>query len=80
MDFPRFLFWQFNSQIWIDQECPKHSLLPRSETAVDRSGYKEFRTNQAVKGLPIRSAEGALDSLICSEKRWPLRSTATRAV
>jgi hypothetical protein len=37
--------------------------------AVDRNGYKEFRTNQAVKGLPLRGAEGALDRLICSEKR-----------
>jgi hypothetical protein len=55
-------------------------LEPKSEKAVDRNGYKEFRTNQAVKGLPLRGAEGALDSLICSEKRWPLRSTATRAM
>jgi hypothetical protein len=40
---------------------------PRSEKAVDRNGHKEFRTNQAVKGLPLRGAEGALDNLICSE-------------
>jgi hypothetical protein len=44
--------------------------------AVDRHGYCRFRANQDVKGTAARGAEGALDILICSEKGWPLRSTA----
>jgi hypothetical protein len=43
--------------------------------AVDRNGCKNFRTNRA-RAKPLRGAEGALDSPICSEERLPLRSTA----
>jgi hypothetical protein len=36
--------------------------------AVDRTGCKNFRTKQAVKGLrPPKAALRALDSLFCSE-------------
>ncbi|MFY9835742.1 MAG: hypothetical protein WAK55_04610 [Xanthobacteraceae bacterium] len=44
-----------------------------SPIATTTVASEQIRVSRA---KPLRGAEGALDTLICSEKGWPLRLTA----